>query len=100
MYSKYFQKCFSSDSILLAWERVISSVGTDAKDYFGISVFNSNLREHLDKLTTRLIEGIYEPKRPFKNFEPKLNGTQRTKTVLNIEDAIVYQAMANFIAEQ
>jgi len=99
MHSKDFLKCFSSESILLAWERVLSSVGTDAKDYFGISVFSSNLQKHLDELQKNIVNGDYAPKIPFKYFEPKVNGTQRTKTVLNIEDAIVYQAIANHIAE-
>ena len=99
MHSKIFLECFSYKAILLAWERVISSVGTDAKDYFGISVFNSNLDKHLKELTNNIVAGKYKPNRPFKYFEPKLNGTQRTKTVLNIEDAIVYQSIANHIAE-
>ncbi len=99
MNSKGFKKCFSSDSILLAWERVIASVGTDAKDYFGISVFNSSLTHNLNNLTEELKAGKYKPARPFKYFEPKINGTQRTKTVLGIKDAIVYQAIANHVAE-
>lgn len=99
MNSKGFKECFSSESILLAWERVISSVGTDAKDYFGISVYNSDLNKNLKSLTEELNDGKYCPTRPFKYFEPKINGTQRTKTVLGIKDAIVYQAIANHIAE-
>ncbi|WP_190808735.1 RNA-directed DNA polymerase [Flagellimonas sp. S3867] len=99
MNSKGYKKCFSSDSILLAWERVISSVGTDAKDYFGISLYSSNLSDRLKKLTLELENGEYYPTRPFKYYEPKLNGTQRTKTVLGIKDAIVYQAIANYVAE-
>ncbi|XCF07531.1 RNA-directed DNA polymerase [Tamlana crocina] len=99
MNSKGFKNCFSPDSILLAWERVIASVGTDAKDYFGISVFNSNLTKNLKNLTEEINSGKYNPSRPFKYFEPKINGTQRTKTVLGIKDAIVYQAIANHVAE-
>ncbi|GGW39149.1 RNA-directed DNA polymerase [Arenibacter certesii] len=99
MNSKGFKKCFSADSILLAWERVISSVGTDAKDYFGISIYSANLNQNLKKLSEELYNGEYNPTRPFKYFEPKINGTQRTKTVLGIKDAIVYQAIANYVAE-
>ncbi len=99
MHSNDFLNCFSPESILLAWERILSSVGTDAKDYFGINVFKSNLSFQLENLHNSLIDGNYTPERPFKYFEPKINGTQRTKTVLNIEDAIVYQAIANHVAE-
>lgn len=99
MKTRKFSKCFSNESMLLAWERVLSSVGTDAKDYFGISVYSNNLNKHLEELQKNILNGDYIPQRPFKYFEPKINGTQRTKTVLNIEDAIVYQAIANHIAE-
>jgi len=99
MNNKSYKKCFSFDAILLAWERVISSVGTDAKDYFGISIYNSNLNQYLKDLTEEISSGSYNPTRPFKYFEPKINGTQRTKTVLGIKDAIIYQAIANYVAE-
>jgi hypothetical protein len=99
MYSNFFLNCFSADSLLLAWERVLASVGTDAKDYFGISIYASNLDKYLNDLSNSIVSGKYKPKRPFKYFEPKINGTQRTKTVLDIDDAIVYQAIANYIAQ-
>ncbi|REE26003.1 reverse transcriptase (RNA-dependent DNA polymerase) [Winogradskyella pacifica] len=94
-----YENCFSESSLKLSWERVISSVGADAKDYFGIGVFNNNTDRMLSSLSQLLLSDKYQPKRPFKYFEPKKSGTQRTKTVLNIEDALVYQAISNHIAE-
>ncbi len=94
-----FEDCFSKEAMLLSWERVLSSVGDDARDFFGISVFKENLDESLDKVIESITSSLYNPKRPFKYFEPKSTGTQRTKTVLGIEDALVYQAIANHIAE-
>jgi hypothetical protein len=41
---------FSIEDIELAWERVCASVGSDVKDYFGINVFDSNLRTTFDEL--------------------------------------------------
>lgn len=95
-----FIECFSPKALTLAWERVLASVGSDAKDYFGISVFQNDLEQNLRNLLGKIHNTKYSPQRPFKYFEPKINGTQRTKTVLNIEDAIIYQAIANFVAEK
>lgn len=89
---------FTIEDLRLAWERVIASVGSDAKDYFGISVYKTNLNKHLTELNALLNDGKFLPSRPFKYYEPKKGGTQRTKTVLCISDAIIYQAIANKIA--
>ncbi len=91
---------FSSEDIELAWERVCSSVGSDVKDYFGINVFDSNISLHLRTTFDELETNSYRPIRPFKYFEPKKCGTQRTKTVLGIKDAIVYQAIADKIGTE
>ena len=90
---------FSEKDIELAWERVVASVGNDVKDYFGINVFDSNIAGHLKMTYDELDSNSYKPTRPFKYFEPKKCGTQRTKTVLNIKDAIIYQAIADKIGE-
>jgi hypothetical protein len=91
---------FSSEDIELAWERVCASVGSDVKDYFGINVFDSNISLHLRTTFDELESNSYRPIRPFKYFEPKKCGTQRTKTVLGIKDAIVYQAIADKIGTE
>lgn len=93
-----FSRYFSPDNLRLAWERMVRSNGKDAKDFFGIEIFSSNLEKNLIRLSQYLIEGNYKPQRPFKYYEPKASKTHRTKSVLNIEDAIVYQAIANTIA--
>jgi retron-type reverse transcriptase len=99
MTKKLYEKCFSNKALRLAWERVNASVGSDSKDHFGISVFRTNLHERLAELGTKMDSRKYEPQRPFKYFVPKRSGTQRTLTVLNIEDAIIFQAIGNHIAE-
>ncbi len=91
------QSLFNEEDIELAWERVCASVGSDVKDYFGINVFESKISFHLHEMYRELEENEYVPTKPFKYFEPKKGGTQRTKTVLNIKDAIVYQAIADKI---
>ncbi len=89
---------FTVEDLRLAWERVNSSVGTDSKDYFGISVFSTDIDKYLDELHGQLTKNTYSPKPAFKYYEPKQCGTQRTKTVLRISDAIIYQAIADRLA--
>lgn len=94
IYSKYF----SPLNLRLAWERVIRSNGRDVKDYWGIEIYGSKLEDNLKNLSDRIISGNFKPSRPFKYYEPKASGTLRTKSILPIEDALVYQAMADTIA--
>ncbi len=98
MDNKSYQKYFSKDKLTLAWYRMITSNGRDIKDYFGIELFQNNLDENLSGLSELLLTGNYKPQRPFKYYEPKASRTQRTKSVLYVEDALVYQAIANEIA--
>lgn len=94
-----YTECFSERALFLSWERVLASVGADAKDFFGINLFKGDLEKSLSDLRLRIQAKEYIPKRAFKYFEPKKNGTQRTKTVLGIQDALIYQAISNHIGE-
>ena len=89
---------FSNDCLLLAWERYIRSVHRGAKDLLGIRAFGSNLEDNINSLSTKLLKNTFKPSRPPKFFRPKPNGMQRTITILPVEDALVYQAVANSIA--
>ena len=91
-------KYFSPDSLRLAWERMVRSSGRDGKDAFGIEMYAANLQKNLERLSAAILNGEYRPQRPFKYYEPKASRTHRTKSVLYIEDALVYQAIANTVA--
>ena len=93
-----YPKYFSPNNLRLAWERMIRSNGKDVKDIFGMEIYSVDLDKNLEKLSKLILDGNYRPQRPFKYFEPKASKTQRTKTVLSIEDAIVFQAIADKIA--
>ncbi len=95
---KIFQKYFSPDNLRLAWERMVRSNGKDIKDFFGIEIYSANLEKNLTRLSEAIITGEFKPQRPFKYYEPKASKTHRTKSVLSIEDALVYQAIANTVA--
>ena len=91
-------KYFSPAPLRLAWERMVRSNGKDVKDFFGIEIFGSNLDKNLERLSEAVINGEFKPQRPFKYYEPKASKTHRTKSILSIEDALVYQAIADRVA--
>ena len=59
-----------------------------------------NLDARLADLSKDVLSGKYEKNlsKPPKYYKPKPSGTQRTITVLPIEDALVFQAVTNFVA--
>lgn len=98
MSEKTFEIYFSPDNLKLAYYRIVCWPERLVKDRFGIHSFGAQLNKNVKQLSEKLISGKYSPQRGFKYYEPKSSGTQRTKTLLMIEDALVYQAIANVIA--
>jgi retron-type reverse transcriptase len=96
--SKAFCECFSPRAMRLAWERYLRMNQREAKDYSGVRSFGSRLGSNLDQLSKKVISGTYRPVRPAKFYMPKSSGMQRTITILQISDALVYQAVANSVA--
>jgi hypothetical protein len=97
--NKIYEKYFSPNNLRLAWERMVRSNGKDIKDFFGIEIYSTNLEKNLIRLSEAIIKGEFKPQRPFKYYEPKASKTHRTKSVLSIEDSLVYQAIADKVAE-
>ncbi|MCK6610963.1 MAG: RNA-directed DNA polymerase [Bacteroidia bacterium] len=95
-----FEKYFNPQNLELAYYRIVCWPERMVKDRFGIHSFGAQLDKNLKQLSEKLISEKYTPQRGFKYYEPKSSGTQRTKTLLMIEDALVYQAIANVIAER
>jgi hypothetical protein len=93
-----FEKYFNVKNLKLAWERVLRWTDKTAKDHFGIKSFRIDFDKNLKLLNQKLLERSYKPSRPVKFYVPKSSYMQRTKSMLLIEDAIVYQAIANIIA--
>lgn len=89
---------FDISNLKLAWNRCLWDTNSEVKDYAGIDLFGFSLEENLMNLSESLLSGDYKPSRPAKFYEPKSTGTQRTKTILCIEDAIVYQCIIDTLA--
>lgn len=100
MNKNIFEIYFSTDNLRLAYFRIVCWPERLVKDRFGIQAFGAKLDKNLKQLSESILAGNYSPQRAFKYYEPKSSGTQRTKTLLMIEDALVYQAIANVIASR
>jgi hypothetical protein len=95
-----FNKYFNKDCLKLAFHRVQCWPEKMVKDQVGLRAFGSNLDANCKKLSEKIISGNYKPQRGFKYYVPKSSLTNRTKTMLFTEDAILYQAIADNIAFQ
>jgi retron-type reverse transcriptase len=100
MNKETFEIYFGIENLKLAYFRIVCWPERLVKDRFGIHAFGADLDNNLRLLSEKLISGKYSPQRAFKYYEPKSSGTQRTKSLLMIEDALVYQAIANVIASR
>ena len=79
MQKREYMECFSQRSLRLAWERYVRTGQREAKDYFGIKAFGSDLEGNLQKLSDLLCNKKFRPTSPPKFYRPKSSGMQRTK---------------------
>ena len=90
---------FSVENLHVAWERC--SRETFRPDIAGDArqgLFRSGLHSNLRRLSARLNSGEYQPVRPLKYFEAKKGGMVRSKTILSVDDAVVYQCFSDGVA--
>jgi hypothetical protein len=90
----------SSENFRLAWERVRYFDRPDSKDWIGLKVFASNRDYNLEILGESVRNRTFQPSFPEIKFFPKPSLTLRPMAILPIKDRIVYQAIANVIAEK
>lgn len=98
--SEVLKKYFNPDALMLAFYRVQCWPDKMVKDQVGIRAFKENLENNCKILSDKIVNGKYKPHRGFKFYVPKASKTLRTKTTLYVEDAMVYQAIANLLAKQ
>lgn len=90
------------DNLRLAWRRVRSNPDRTYKSYFrelytAYAIADETLLSHLQ---SRLRRGVFQPTDACKIFFPKPSGILRPYSLLAIEDQIVYQSIANTVAEK
>jgi retron-type reverse transcriptase len=97
--SEVLEKYFNPDALKLAFNRVQCWSDKLIKDQVGIRSFKVDLENNCQNLSLKIISGKYKAQRGFKFYVPKPSKTLRTKSVMLIDDAILYQAIADKLAE-
>lgn len=90
----------SSENFKLAWERVRYFDRSDSRDWIGLKVFAANRDHNLEMLCKSLIARTFQPSYPEIKYLPKPSQTLRPMAVLAISDRVIFQAMANVVAEK
>ena len=91
-----------TENMSRAWRWIRSNPDRIYKGYFRqlYSAYATADEILLRHLRGRLERGIFEPDDACKLFLPKPSGILRPYTLLGIEDQIVYQSMANVVADR
>ena len=97
-----WQRLRDLDNLRRAWQWIRSNPDASYKSYFRDLYRNYAAAEDvlLADLADRLRRGVYAPTVSCKLFFPKASGVLRPYSLLTVEDQIVYQAVANLIAER
>ncbi len=95
-----YETFISPDNLRLAWERVRYFDRSDSRDWIGLKVFAANRDHNLELLRNTLIARTFEPSYPEIKYFPKPSQTLRPMAILAVSDRIVYQAIANVVAEK
>ena len=95
-------KLFSYKNLDLAWRRMNTGSNYQYKRYYRelYYAYEVAVSQNLKDLQIRLKGGSYKPKESTRIYIPKPSGLQRPITLLELEDQIVWQAVANVFAEK
>jgi len=83
-----------------AWRRILTSSHIDTKNRRSLSSFEYNLEGNIEILIEQIKSRTYEPESSIKKYIPKKSGAVRPITILTVRDRVVYQSLANVIAEE
>lgn len=89
----------SPENFQLAWERVRYFDRSDSRDWLGLKVFAANKDHNLEILRQSIIHKTFEASSPEIKYFPKQSQTLRPMAVLPIKDRVIFQAIANVVAE-
>ena len=95
-----YDMLISPENFRLAWERVRYFDRPDSRDWIGLKVFAANRDHNLEILRRSVVERTFEAVFPEIKYVPKPSLTLRPMAVLAISDRIVFQAIANVVAER
>src|SRR5712664_1377105 len=92
----------SLDNFELAWERIIKGSNAQYKRLFNhlFPSYNIAADANLKDLIQRIRNNHYSPSAPTTIYYPKSSRILRPITLLSLNDQVLYQAIANYIANK
>jgi hypothetical protein len=95
-------KALEPPNLRRAWRWISASPDQLYRDFSGQSYADFSLcpNELLEDIRDHVQRGFYEPSAARKVYVPKRDLTSRTYTILSVQDQVVYQALANIIADR
>lgn len=102
MLTENLKKAFSIDNLKRAWLWIHTNSDAQYKSYFRhiYKAYSLAADKEIEDLHKRLKNNTYKLTHATKIYLPKKSGILRPYTLLAIEDQILYQALANIIAEK
>jgi hypothetical protein len=96
-----YAKFLSKENFVLAYLRIKTKKRDAYKEFFykDFQIFELFFYDNIDQLIFDVSEGIYKPSICEKYYMPKKRNLARPITVLSLIDQIVYQSLANIIAD-
>lgn len=97
-----WESLVSTQNLKLAWRRINTGLNLQYKRFFRESylVYESSLDSHIGELHKKLKSKAWEPSHATRVYLPKESGLQRPLSLLEIEDQIILQAIANLFAKK
>jgi len=97
-----FKAFASCKNLELAWKRIRTGLNIPYKRFFReiYDAFDISSKDNIHRLSLNIKNGTYKPGKIERIFLPKKSGLQRPITLLNIEDQIVLQGIANIYARK
>lgn len=96
-----FARLVSEANLTLAWRRVTTARNLAYKKYFrGVQhVYENAAGNNIRDLSARL-SSSFSPTPIGRIFQPKPSGLHRAISLLSLEDQIIYQGLANIVAQR
>jgi len=97
-----WESLISTQNLKLAWRRINTGRNLQYKRFYRESylVYEGAIDEHLRNLHRELKARVWEPKHATRVYLPKPSGLQRPLSLIDIEDQILLQAIANLVAKK
>ena len=97
-----WESLISTQNLKLAWRRINTARNLQYKRYYrnAYLVYEGAIDDHIRQLHRTLKAKAWEPHHATRLYLPKPSGLQRPLSLLDIEDQILLQAIANMFAKR